>query len=138
MIQVKHLRIGNIVQDVLGIDTFVVYKLDDEAITCGDAEYSHPYLHESLRGLLLSPEILEKCGFVKHVEPTKMAGIDYVDYRLGNMAAIVIPSCIEIEFAPHFETIEDRGHICSIHYLHQLQNLFWTLTGTELQINLNQ
>ena len=96
-----------------------------------------PYLdpdRASLTPIPLTPEILVKCGFVK---TTSVIGegsfaIDYVDYRLGNMVATVIDAGIEIDFAPEFDTIEDRNYVAIVHHLHTLQNLFYSLTGTEL------
>lgn len=89
----------------------------------------------------LSPEILEECGFVERksiIGDTRVLSIDYVDYRLGNTVATVIKSGTEIEFAPDFGTIEDRSYITTVHYLHQLQNLYYSLTNTELTWNRKQ
>jgi len=83
-------------------------------------------------GIPLTPEIMEKCGFEKTI--TKMRILDYEDYRKGNFVLSVIGKGVEVEYGAL--NIEDRTYIAVFKYLHQLQNLYWCLTGEHLKIEL--
>lgn len=131
MIDIKELRIGNwVYENHLG-------KKDTVA-----SIYSNGYVQlnvmrsssnlDYISPISLTPEILEKCGFVK------------LSYNRGNAKTTYIyGGAFEICFASnnHITT-----YICATNseydikvnckYLHQLQNIFYDLTGKELEINL--
>ena len=109
MINANELRIGNWVkinghEIKLAKELFCLLLMDQVAA---------PY------PIQLTPEILEKCGFEMHND----RGL----WRLNN-------------FYLHFYTLSDNEYCfkyndfrsSSIFYLHQLQNLYFALTGEEL------
>lgn len=121
MISAKELRIGNILMKdgiQVTIDARSIFDIWDKS--------------DKYSPIPLTPEILERVGFEKTTHKLNEFNIIYYDYRQGNWVLSVITTGVEVEFAPSFETIEDRQHICTIHYLHQLQNLYFALTGIDL------
>jgi len=134
MIQGNELRIGNLVQDELGIEKMLrVYRIDEAAITCGDKEFSHPYLPETLKPIPLTPEVLEKCGFGarKFIEIGKYS---YLEIDMTVVNTIGYRAIIQLE--ENDEGVIERYFMPHIKHLHQLQNLYYALTGTELTITL--
>jgi hypothetical protein len=75
---------------------------------------------ENCRAIPLTPEILEKCGF-----ETPDGYIDTVKYKDGVM----------IDFNRGKYLLRENNRI-EIKYLHQLQNLYFSLTGEELEVKL--
>jgi hypothetical protein len=125
MIQPKELRIGNWFDDVnnksyMGptrqqvesIDRYGVNKWQDMG-SSGQVEF------ENMEPIPLTPEILEKCGFFRN---------EYEKFIFNHMSR-------EISL---FEDINNRIRLrCDTHqvlidHLHQLQNLYFALTGEEL------
>lgn len=108
MINANELRIGNAVSDPIGLDKMVSIEVLQN-------------IRKGLKytGIPLTPEILEKCGFVMH----KTSQL----WRKDN-------------FYLHHYLISDNEYCfkysdftsSSIQYLHQLQNLYFALTGEEL------
>lgn len=72
---------------------------------------------DELQHIPLTEEILLKCGFVK----CKMSNVFY----LGDFE-ILLPTYFKYKDA----------HLIKIKYLHQLQNLYFALTGKELKIEM--
>lgn len=140
MIQANELRIGDWVnEEVLGNVRVSAVLSDTVAVlaksmkvdrTIEDKEFSMNL--SNINPIPLTPEILERAGFVKTEH--KLPLLTYYDYRLGNCVASVIPSGIEIEFCGL--DIEERTYITKVNHIHQLQNLYFALTGTELTIKL--
>lgn len=102
-----------------------------------DAEYSH-WIKVSILDLVniesnpesfypipLTPKILEKCGWVENKEM---------------MFTFILPNgyftCIPQPSANAFIIKYKNDHIAKIKYLHQLQNLYFALTGEELEVKL--
>lgn len=84
----------------------------------------------------LNEEILLKCGFLRTKVPMK-SDIEYIDYRMGQFVLFILPKgIVEVEFCAAHNTIEERGYLREIKYLHQLQNLYFSLTGQELNVKL--
>lgn len=130
MIQANELRLGNLV-NMYGGESTKPTKLDALGLV-------HIYEHE------LKPEVL---GWVKTVNPIPLtvqileaAGFVDVNYKEGkefihtggrfsveikNGKFLVLSSIKQIFFS-----------LCYVEHLHQLQNLFFALTGEELEINL--
>ena len=77
----------------------------------------------------ITPEILENAGFIKgEIEFDKRyKWYDHKDY-MDDMRFEVEPDGLFLK----------NCSISPIRYLHQLQNLFYLITGEELEINLNQ
>jgi len=84
-------------------------------------------------GIPLTEEWLLKFGF----EKTKIAGINF---RLGNFVLNKISPIgryvfFEAEWVPEIFDFDLRSHVRSnIIYVHQLQNLYFALTNTELEV----
>jgi hypothetical protein len=87
---------------------------------------------ELVAPVLLTPEILEKCGFEKIDHDNKVFTYDADNIR--------IPVCLHwpginneasLTNVSHTEILSER-----FKYVHQLQNLFYALTGTELEVKL--
>lgn len=117
MIDPKELRIGNYIgRKSTGAFCRVNWGIIRDAdLHCDVGDYEY---------IILSPEILEKCGFSERYD----TGL----YRKGK----------ENLFLHHF-IMDD--YYCFMYndyksyplkYLHQLQNLYYCLVGEELQVNL--
>jgi hypothetical protein len=92
---------------------------------------------ENLKPIPLSPEILEKCGFEKR-------SYKYGDYawvkknHKGRLFRLrVLNGSLHSTGNDRFMYWADKGgSIPIVKDLHQLQNLFFALTGEELEVNL--
>ena len=139
MIKANELRVGNciLIDDtnwgkVISIEenrfaTENTYNIYTDG-TSGDY---WKYDTDFVAGIPLTPEILEKCGFVK-----ELGKIDiFIQGRLRLWLGVRGETlCYLVE--------EDTttGHFIpnGIAYLHQLQNIYFALTGEELKVNLNE
>lgn len=139
MIQANELRIGNIVgykyaekadisyHRVLAIGEFTA-RLSDYPGSGGwfDREY------EDIIPVELSPEMLQGCGFTtpEHSRVSRMT----IAYANSNSPCTLQDSASGIQICRG-----GIGAICApVFSLHQLQNLYFALTGAELIINLEQ
>jgi hypothetical protein len=131
MIKSNALRVGNRVYDERRIVQFV-YQVFNKGVELSEDETGSndcDFTEDEIFGIPLTPEILEKCGF----------GYDY-DGHLR----ISLPARMELWFykgnSAEMDIRQDGKFIsfkCAhLQYLHQLQNLFFALSGEELQINL--
>ena len=129
MINEKELRIGNWV-----ISPFKKYKYVQVSMICISGIIGvKPFkisvsFHRKLAPIPLNPEILEKCGFEKCKN-----GIELICFNECNNIIIAslftgLPLTLEIDGT--------RFPLYHIKYLHQLQNLYFALTGKELTVNL--
>lgn len=118
MIQANELRIGNaleyFVEDSLSESEWIlnIVDADDIALACKDK-----YFNKYYRSIPLTPEILEKCGAIVYE----------FDNGLGNQYRIK-----DRLFVIRDGNIVDYGSSVIIKHLHQLQNLYFALTGEEL------
>jgi len=121
MINPKELRIGN----------WVIFDRRHEQIL-GDISGPHGLHQESnsnLSPISLTPEILEKCGFVRSQNRPMQ---DHYEIKDGGKKFILyipwrIDGLVKLYFAPKWGGIKTP-----VVYLHQLQNLYFALTGAEL------
>lgn len=126
MIQEKELRIGNLL-------LFKGNKIKIDSVEISYCEQYKEEFNETFKPIELTEEILLKCGFVKcGVMADLTLNISYNrvlcynhDHETVNMA----------QHTGGFKNLRDV-HLNKINYLHQLQNLFWCLTGKELNIEL--
>ena len=109
---VKELRDGNIVLHsgkFYILDSFDIYKLD--TTNC-----------EDVQPIELTEEILLKCGFVKD---------EFDNWENETRLGLYKPE----EFDGYL-SVWGESTVGECNYLHQLQNLYYALTGQELEINL--
>jgi hypothetical protein len=96
-------------------------------------EVSPEYDLAQLQPIPLTPEILEKCGFVQNLLTAFRLTIAYLtNLYLHNDEGDKYNTAIEcMDGDAAFMYLPSE-----IKYLHQLQNLYFALTNQELQINL--
>ena len=127
-IKSNELRIGNLIEhkaimcEVLSIDNEWLQidndQLNTKIIDC--------------KPIPLTEEWLLKFGFKKF----KDKNINYTDYRKNNFVVILKEKFTEVEYIPKQFDINSRSHMLNVDklYVHQLQNLYFALTGEELTI----
>lgn len=126
MINIKELRIGNIIYELDRNNTNGSKYITEITLAefYGIAITEHP-VEEYYEPIQLTPEILEKCGFVK---------VDEMSFNLNGVLISVIGNI----FVYNWYVIGDmQKKATCFHYLHELQNLFYALTGEELKVNIN-
>lgn len=146
MIQANELRIGNIVKGiyicedyiektdtyedktvdvickVLGLDSTGAYDWPIVLEAINKSEFKHQITeYDNVVGIPLTEDILLRCGF-------KLLKDDE-DYEIFVLSGFII--CMSIN-GFYSELLDQNGFKSEIKYLHQLQNLFYSLTGKEL------
>lgn len=127
MIKANELRIGNYI--LIDKKVIKIEGIHEQGINpyvgMGDADVQYDFEFCLIEGIQLTPEILEKAGF------KKKTGITWFTSKNNTKVNLVqYHGTGKITFP-----FNENGLI-TIHSLHQLQNLFYCLCGTELQINL--
>ena len=128
MITPQELRIGNWVNHKIVEKWERVDSIDyDQLLKSNGVEqyYINRFQLEDYEPIPLSPEILEKCGFNKKTYGG--AGLFYVN------GLVHISEYLNYLNCDPYGSVENS---VSVQYLHQLQNLFYVLTGQELEIKL--
>ena len=139
MISANELRIGNIVKDADG-NICTIRSIDSErsytyknVIYIGTASvFIHKYNGttgkwiESLSPIHLTEELLLKCGF------TDISS--YKDFRLVINEDLYIDVSLRKNVNAYVSVSEID--IINVIYLHQLQNLYFAITGKELEVKL--
>lgn len=83
------------------------------------------YKFEQLRGIPITPEILEKCGF----------GKKFFEHY-GNDRNVTVFNIGDVELENFGDnSYQLYAYTTQVSYLHQLQNLYFALTQTELVYN---
>lgn len=131
MINENDLRQGNLVQDTIELENgLVVFKIEPGIVTCGNSEFSHAYLSETLKPIPLTADILINYGFTESTN--EFSGVEWREYFLeGEQVNIELKEDNKKGFFFHC----DYGFTKLI-YVHQLQNFYHSLTGEELKINI--
>lgn len=133
----KELRIGNLVSTIYGvrkIESIEQTSLSTLIDGCRMALRSFSF--SDIRPISLTEEWLLKFGFERTKVPMKW-DIEYIDYRMGQFVLFILPKgVVEVEFCAAHNKIEERGYLRAIKYVHQLQNIIFSLTGQELEMNL--
>jgi len=124
MINANELRIGNKILNVDG-DIVTVNELRDEFYI---ADFGGQF-YSTAKGIELTPEILEKCGFVKEEKDTRRIDIPSAKYQVYGNGHFTFNSI-------HGWWFNGKQLDVQPQYLHQLQNLYFALTGTELKVKL--
>lgn len=130
MIQANELRIGNLVNFkllVLGKDNYcpvTCIKPKDCVVAYKGNDLVLPYGAPDLQPIPITHEILEKCGFNRGMLWNEFQ----INQQLRFYADIDETKC-------HLFDKQDNN-LGEAHYLHQLQNLYFALTGLDLTLNL--
>jgi hypothetical protein len=130
MLQANELRIGNWFERTDPYSGYAQIHNVGENLYCRHGKgCTYHYLHQ-LKPIPLTPEILEKCGFEKRITIGHS-----VEYFIGEnpithdwMLKLIWQNSRDYPFYRN-------GHHL-IKYLHQLQNLYFALTGEELTFKL--
>ncbi|KGE14598.1 hypothetical protein [Sphingobacterium deserti] len=121
MIQANDLRIGNFVHSVEIGNEVIINSISDEGITFKNCvTFDYPTF-EDITPIPLTEEILFKCGF--------FYDIDSDTYKISDCTLQIDMSDFEIPDAIVF-----GESLRYVRHLHQLQNLFFALTGKELEV----
>lgn len=129
MINAQELRIGNWI-DVVAGNRQQVAHIRKQFVKDGDLYFINSRLPEHCIPILLTPEILEKCGAGKD-EDGFLVSITTDGWELF----IEETNEWDVWYGKD-ENRERYLPLVSIRYLHQLQNLYFCLTGTELEVKL--
>lgn len=129
MIQANELRIGNIFFDEDSTPCYFAgaWQRKDGWISRDSA--NNTYKESQMYPIPLTPEILDKCGFEKNCHVLNLND----DWFLGWENFIYLQD--EKQLLPNGYACE-RIEFKDCANLHQLQNLYFALTGTELEIKL--
>lgn len=142
MVDIKNIRIGNIFtsidMNIFRVDN--IYKNDNREYVVQmdvllsdlgkDCKFSRSI--DILEPIPLTPKIIGKCGFEEYVDKNCWG------YKL------LIPSKYTIDTAPVYFMVYSDGtfdpsvfnRFIPIVYLHQLQNIYYDLTGRELPVDM--
>lgn len=133
MIQPNELRIGNLViwdrtNDIEAENEIVeIYNITRSSIRAyTDIEELPEILiyYEDIKPIPLTPEWLTRAGFEKNI-------YGYYVYDILEIGHTTTEEYFELELKG---TNDDVGYkLIAIKYVHQLQNLYFALTGTELE-----
>lgn len=123
MIQRTELRIGNKAKQAFAILTIV--EIGSFDALCANDQRACNCKYENLEGIELTPEILEGFGTLE--------GRCFYIKNDGEAVRFMM-------WDNHFgEYYYDNGNNkIHVQYLHQLQNLYHALTGTELPVNIKE
>lgn len=125
MIQSNELRIGNIVENIHSKRKVEIF----EVLTTRILIKANPILRvtksistplSGYKGIEITPEVLNKCGLSNH-QPSAY-------WKIGKWFEIYDSEGV-------FTYDLFRGKKVELHYLHQLQNLYFALSGEELPVD---
>lgn len=132
-INAKELRIGNWVKGPLGevMQVDILGHLEEPDYvharnenTCGQ---------NGFEPIPLTPEILEKCGFSNNGEYDYFMKDEYDD----DNKKIILHDMTDVDEAFEVYIYKHKHFLTTIKYLHKLQNLYFALTATELEVKIN-
>lgn len=121
MISSNELRIGNIVNKLI-----MGYKKDPVAVQRNITINAEDLRHQYFDGVPITDEWLNKFGFEQEM------GQMFIEYRHGEEEGFKLASRADYETWLYF--YPEGGLKLNIQYVHQLQNLYFALTGEELTI----
>lgn len=120
MIKVRELRIGNYVQS---LSIVKVESLEERKI--------NGYYNSGFSAIPLTIDILLKCGFIGHNKIFRLDNGFYthVEFELSNSA--------DRDWGVHIDNRDFQTvGVGDIQFLHQLQNMYFDVTGKELEVNI--
>jgi hypothetical protein len=125
----NELRIGNYFKTTISKDRGMPIKaLAIKGDGIGYTEFGSDYIYvriEDIKPIPLTPEILEKAGFEKSIEV--IGGWLY--YKDDFNICYLDSGIVKLQ-------VDDCNYGQPFKYVHQLQNLYFALTGNELEILL--
>jgi len=125
------LRIGNYVKAPLGeimrVDQVGHLDFPDYIHARNETEFGQ----NGFKGIALTPEILEKCGFDRYTEVPNDGIGDKLEVFEGLYGVVFF---FDVHGALVFK--DYHSNMNRPKYLHQLQNLYFALTGEELEVKL--
>lgn len=134
-IKANELRLGNLIRfnNFIGDERNVIVNARFFTSMAGGRPFTevegsnNSELNNYYSGIVLTPEILEKCGFVKVEGDCHFLPLN----DIGNGFGLYYPGFIQLAHgnSPIMNFINTM-------YLHQLQNLIFALTGKELEVKL--
>ena len=127
MIQSQELRIGNYVFDIDG-DILQIGEILNIGVKFKNTSLSSRY--EKINPIPLTEEILLKFGFEK--DENEIFHIDLFTHYLELMYSMDCYYPIYIQKAQMSSENEQRIGLNNLEFVHQLQNLYFALTGEEL------
>lgn len=132
MIDPKELRIGNIITDEEN-NIYEVVGLQERSITIRPygqyEEYPIEYMQVPAYGILLTNDLILKCGFKNDFTP------DYNEFDYYNKKGYSMNGFKLVKLYDE-NTYRFKYENIDIHYIHQFQNLYFALTGKEMEVNL--
>lgn len=134
MVDNKELRLGNILKGTTREGSVLVapvHEIMDSEVSLIFEGLAHKFTHDRIDPIPLTPEILEKAGFEK-IGDNGYIIYEFEDEKNANEGFYV--ECEGDGYAYYYPS--NTAMDVQINYLHQLQNLFFCLTGEELKINL--
>lgn len=132
MIQANELRIGNWVKVGETISTVCLIDHNQFIQLSGNAIVNRP---EQIEPIPLTPEILERCGFLGCTfNGSARNRLDA--FRLGALMVKIHNPIYNYPDTGTKISVKYHKNLTHIIYMHQLQNLYFSLTGTELNIKL--
>ena len=120
--QSKDLRIGNLVGSI-GIE-YLVWKIDGLGNIQGIDGGTTFNLDKTTYPIEITNERLEKIGFEEN----------FKQYELQNFGLKVVKDVNSNVWICYVGFLNQFNEICTIKYVHQLQNLYFALTGEELEL----
>lgn len=131
MIQANELRIGNWVTELIKNRIVAIDGIESNQdfvwvnYLNGSGQYKVGI--NDIEPIPLTPEILEKCGF-EITGQTEHPNNIWTKYGEE--------SKFELEQIIHFFLYDNKCFGTQVNYLHQLQNIYFSLTGEELDVKL--
>lgn len=132
MINPKELRIGNIIEQGVITSVHETYAVIDLGWTCYDSKCV------TFKPIPLTPEWLERFAFqVNKAYYTRDKVSLYCNF-IRDGSGSYDGFCCALDNKKGVDDLDLCRHYVLIKHVHQLQNLYYTLTGTELTVqNLN-
>lgn len=132
MIDTQELRLGNYLKKIKDIVKVTSFSHSLISVTIVGTSNQILCLPLELEPISLTEDILLKCGFEKDDTGVDMFDPDYAEWYQMEFPVIGI-LCQSSDKKYLFDENTDT---LRIQYLHQLQNLFFDLTGEELEVEL--
>jgi hypothetical protein len=132
MIKATDLKLGNWVK--ADNPEYFNAKYNGSMVCVDIDEYQDIYFNENLYSPIpLTPEILKQAGFEKQRSSDNVLDNYFIGENPITHDWIMSLQWIDGREAPFY-----KNGYHQIKYLHQLQNLFYSLAGIELEINLSE